>query len=141
MLIGPATGALVLRGPAIGPYLLIGPAAGTPIDPGLGAVEGASTHVVALAARRAIARPSHTRDRRTEIRERPVTIEAEGMWNLSQRRWEHAIGLARGAQLKVYAQFPRTLRERHLVEPAEQSALRRAGASSHQVRKFLTAHQ
>ena len=91
MLIGPATGALVLRGPAIGPNLLIGPAAGTPPEPDRspGAVEGASTHVVTLAARMAIARPCRMRDRVSEIRETSVRSEAEGMWHQSQRRREY----------------------------------------------------
>ena len=37
------------------------------------------------------------------------------------------IGLALDAQLKVYAQFSRTLRERHLVEPAEQECTSAGG--------------
>jgi hypothetical protein len=116
VLIGPATGPLVLIGPAIGPYELIGPAGGIPVEPGrwLGA-EGASTHVVPLTVKRVIARLSSTRDRYREIRERSAS-EGKSMWHLSQRRRESVIG----ALLKVCAQFSAILRERHLVEPAEQ---------------------
>jgi hypothetical protein len=96
VLIGPATGALLLRGPATGPNLLIGPAAGTPTEPDRspGAVEGASTHVVTPAARRAISRPWHTRDRRSAVHEEPIREEGKGMWHLSWRRREYRIGLA-----------------------------------------------
>ena len=91
MLIGPAIGALLLSGPAIGPKLLIGPAAGTPTEPDRspGAVEGASTHVVALTARRAIARLRRMRDRVSSIGETSVRSEGEGIWHLSQRRREY----------------------------------------------------